>query len=422
MNQNISKNKLYFNKKRLKKIYNYCRVCNNTGITNVLSLQKTPLEDQFLKSKTKQHKYSLKLFICKKCNYLFLNEILNENSSYKYYLYNSEVTLGLKKHYDKYSSKLISKEKLNFKKFVIDIGSNDGTFLNFFKKKGISVLGVEPAKRLALIAKKKKIETFNDFFNFDNARAILNKYGQADVISCNYTFANIREINEFLRAINIILKDKGLFVIETGYYPLQFQKNMFDYIYHEHYSYYSITFLNSLFHKFDLKIIDVEFTKPKGGSIRVYVRKNKKKIITLNKKIKNLMGIEKKNKIFSKNYFINFNKRIEKQKILTNNFLTKVKKSKNQIIGYGASHSTTVLLHHFNIGKKLAYIVDDNKIKHKLYSPGFHLKVYPSTKIHKEKYIIILAWQHAKNIIEKNKIFKKNNGKFIIPLPNFRIL
>ena len=331
------------------------------------------------------------------------------------------MTLGLKKHYEKYASKLISKNKLNKNDLVIDIGSNDGTFLKFFKNKKIRVLGVEPAKGLVKIAKKKKINCFNDFFNMKSAEKILLKYGEAETICSNFTFANVRDINDFILGVNLLLKDSGTLVIETGYYPAQFKINMFDYIYHEHYSYYSITFLNTFFKRFNMQIIDIEETRPKGGSIRIYIKKINDNDRIESIKLKKYLILERQRKIFTLNYFRKFKKRIKKQKILLRNFLFELK-DKNNLIGYGASHSTTVLLHHFDIGKNIKYLVDDNKIKHNLYSPGYHLKVYPSKKIKGNKYVLILAWQHAKSIIERNKNFRKNFGRFIVPLPKFKII
>lgn len=395
-----------------------CRICNSQDSSKVLSLKKTPLEDNFLNQKnknTKQLSFPLQLNLCNNCGYVYLPQVLSPKKSYSYYLYNSEVTLGLKKHYKNYAKEVNNLTIKKNKKFCVDIGSNDGTLLSGFKSLKYNVVGVEPAKLIAKKANKRGIKTLNSFFNKSVTKKILKLFSKPDVICANYVFANIDNIRESTKIIKSFLSDEGLLVIETGYHPEQFKKNMFDYIYHEHFSYFSLGVLKKFFKQFKFKIIKAKITKQKGGSIRLIIThdENNKKI---DNSVERIVKNEKKLMISKKNYFKKFENRILRQK---KNLLKYLNNFKDNVIGFGASHSTTVLLHHFEIGKKIDYLIDDNRIKHNLYSPGFKLKVKPVINI-KGKIIILLAWQHQKKILERHKNLIKQN-KIIIPLPKFKI-
>lgn len=225
----MSKKKIV--KKKLSKIkmkkVKKCRICNSEKNFRVLNLKKTPLEDQFLNFKNKhlkQKTYPLQLNLCKDCGYLFLPHVLSPEASYKYYLYNTEVTLGLKDHYRSYADetkKLLGNSKNNL---CLDIGSNDGTLLSEFKFKKFDVIGIEPAKLIAKKAEKKGIRTINSFFNENAAKKVIKLKKKPDVICANYVFANIDNIRQSTKIIKNLLSEKGLFIIETGYHPEQFKK------------------------------------------------------------------------------------------------------------------------------------------------------------------------------------------------------
>ena len=236
------------------------------------------------------------------------------------------------------------------------------------------------------------------------------------------SFANILDIHSFVKNVYKLLSKNGSFVIQTGYHPKQFQKNMFDYVYHEHFSYFSLNTLVFLMSKYKLKLIDVETNTKKGGSIRVIFSKNQNAKKN-KKKIDQVINYEKKLKINSDKYFMNFEKRLDRLKTKSQNELEKIKYNMKRIVGLGASHSVSTLTHHFNLNNFFDYLVDDNKKKHGLYSPGSNLIVRP-VKFGKKipNYIYILAWQHQKTILKKYRYLKKRGVKFIIPLPKFKII
>ena len=296
------------------------------------------------------------------------------------------------------------------------------TMLSSFKKEGLFTLGVEPASEIAKIANNSGFKTINGYLNDNISSYILKKYGTFNVITANYVFANILDVNSFVKNIYKLLSKNGSFVIQTGYHPKQFKKNMFDYVYHEHFSYFSLNTLIFLMSKYKLKLVDAETNTKKGGSIRVIFSKDQKAKKN-KKKIDKVINYEKKLNINSDKYFMNFEKKLVKLKTKSQNELEKIKFKKKTIVGLGASHSVSTLTYHFKLNRFFDYLVDDNKKKHGLYSPGSNLIVRP-VKFGKKipNYIYILAWQHQKTILKKYQYLKKRGIKFIIPLPKFKII
>ena len=405
--------------KNLKK----CRVCNSENFTIVLKLKDTPLEDEFLKRKIYQPTFPLELAICNECFYVFLPYVVSPNLSYKDYMYESSVTVGLNNHYDEYAKEIVEPKNVSPKSLAIDIGSNDGSMLKSLQKQKLRAIGVEPAKEISKHANDKNLHTINDFFSLELAHKIIKKEGKASIITANYMFANIDNLDDFILGIKTLLNVDGCFCIQTGYHPLQFSKNMFDYIYHEHFSYFTLSNLTFLLNKYDLMIVDASLTEPKGGSLRVIAKHKEKKYIP-SKSLIDLLLKEESNNFNSHNFFYSLENNINEEKVRLVTTLEKIKKKNFKIVGLGASHSTTTLIYHFEIQRFLDFLIDDNEKKHNTYSPGFHIKVYDKKylEIHDIKYLIILAWQHEQTIIKKYEKFLQKGGTILIPLPKFKII
>jgi len=405
------------------KILNNCRVCEAKNFKTVLKLKDTPLEDQFLKEKKTQNTFPLEVAMCQDCSYVFLTHTISADISYESYIYESAITVGLTKHFQDYANEITNTYDIKKNSLIIDLGSNDGSMLNAFKEKKMKTLGVEPAKEISKIANKKGLTTINDFFSSKVADEIISNYGHANVITANYMFANIDDIKDFIIGVKKIMREDGVFIIQTGYHPLQFEKNMFDYIYHEHFSYFTIHSLEVLFKKFDLEIIDAKIFNHKGSSLRVTIKKkndkNKK-----SKEVQNLIKIELEKNYNSNNIFDHLITNIKKEKNKLISELKQIKKEGNKIVGLGASHSTTTLFYHYELREYIDVLIDDNPKKHKTYSPGFQIPVYDNSYLIREniKYIVILAWQHQETILKKYQNFVKQGGIIIIPLPLFRVI
>ena len=189
-----------------------CRICDSSDIVTILKLNNTPLEDQFVDESNKhieQKTYPLELAICNHCGYVYLPHVINPEESYVDYLYKSGITPGLRSHYDEYAKKIVSKYNIKKDSLIVDLGSNDGSMLASFKKQGMNILGVEPAKLIAEHANQAGVETINDFFTDEVVSKILSNYGKADVISANYMFANIDNIIQFTKSVESLLSKNG---------------------------------------------------------------------------------------------------------------------------------------------------------------------------------------------------------------------
>jgi len=403
-----------------------CRICESIDIDTILKLNNTPLEEQFVGESNKhieQKSYPLELAICNNCGYVHLPYVVNPEESYIDYIYKSGVTPGLRSHYDEYAKKIVTKYNIKKKSLIVDLGSNDGSMLASFKRQKMNVVGVEPAKLIAEHANQSGVETINDFFTDEVVLKILSSYGHADVISANYMFANIDDIVHFTKSVENLLSEDGLFVVETGYHPEQFKIKMFDYIYHEHFSYFTVGVLSYLFNQCGLEIIDAQKTKPKGGSIRVVAQKQNglREILP---SVAMIIKSENESKIYQHELYRDLGESLQALRLELTKLLKRLKSKGKSIVAFGASHSTTTLIYHFELGDFFDYIVDDNEAKHGQYSPGLHIPVFSTDKMYVDRpdYILILAWQHKDIICERHSKFIENGGKFIVPLPNLYIV
>jgi SAM-dependent methyltransferase len=391
-----------------------CRLCDSKDIGVVLPLQNSPLCDAYLKLPKKQEFYNLNLCLCNKCGFVQIDTVVNPETIYRDYIYVTTSSPGLQNHFKEYALEVCSFLKLDDLNLTVDIGSNDGTLLGFFKQQGHKVLGIEPSIKAANSANENGIETLSEFFDIGLANAIVDKYCKASLITINNLFANVDNLNEFVESINLLLDSNGVLVIESSYLLDMVDNMVFDFIYHEHLSYFSILPLIRFFKQFDMQLIHVNEVGTKGGSLRYYwARNNSKWSPSLNVKE---LSLREANAGINTGKFKDYEDRIETVKFQLLEFLEKHKEDK--IVGYGASATSTTLLSHFGLHKYLSYLVDDNPDKVNTYSPGYHIPVYNFDRLKNEQpdIIFILAWRFKEEILKKLSFFK---GIIIVPLPTF---
>ena len=399
-----------------------CRICKSK-LLKILEIPKTPIGDLYYKTiiKEQNKKFGLDLMFCPQCYAGQICTVVNPRLLYKNFVYRSSISQGLEKHFQKLANKIIKNFNLSSNDYIFDIGSNDGLLLSFFKKNNQKVLGVDPAKEIAKIATKKGIPTLGKMFDENLSKNISKKYGKAKIIFSNNTMANIDNLSNFLKGIKNILNANGTFIFETGSFDALLKKKLFDVIYHEHFTYFSTNSLSKLFKKHDLKLYDIEKIPTKGGSLRGYVSHIESKKIST-KRLKKMLKFEGNLKTFNKNINI-FRKFLINQKTLINKFIEKLKKKNVSIAGYGASVGSTTFLYFFGIGKKINFLIDDNKFKNLNYSPGYNLLVKNKKQIKSKKNlaIIIISWRYAKIISNSiKKVFKKNNVKVYEIFPKIK--
>lgn len=400
-----------------------CRACGNKKLHTFLSLGSMPIPNGFIKKQNiekPEKKYPLKACLCLECYLVQLTHIIPPQIMFKNYLYVPSASNTMVSHFKKLADKLLKKLK---PKFVVDIGSNDGTLLSNFQNKGIKVLGVDPAENIAKEANKRGINTYNGYFDKATTKHILNLYGKADIVTATNVVAHIDDLKGLFANVKLILCESGIFVIEAPYILDLIENNEFDTIYHEHLSYLSIHPLRKLLKKSNLKIIDIEKQQIHGGSMRIYIAHSRSKYkaqTNLNK----ILQLERVSNLQSISYYDDFACRVKSIKANLTNLLSKLKKEGKIIVGYGASAKGNVLLNYCKItSDTLDYIVDSTPYKQGKYTPGTHIPIYPEDKLMQNNpdYVLILSWNFIDEIIGKNKEYIKRGGKFIVTIPYLRI-
>ncbi len=400
-----------------------CRICLSSNIVKALSLEPTPPGNNFVSRgqlNLKEKTYPLILYFCKDCSHIQLGHVVNPSILYQNdYSYLTSTSPVFVKHFEKYASHVNDIIQLPDRSFIIDIGSNDGTCLSFFKKMGFNVLGVDPAENIANIAKKNGINTIPEFFSSNLARKIKNEYGLADLITSHNACAHIDDLDNILSGIDILLKDNGVFILEVGYFFDVFSNRWFDTIYHEHLDYHTVSPLEKLFSRFNMQIFKVERINPQGGSIRVFIQKQNGNHI-IDKSVDKLISLEKDKGIDKLESLIKFEKYIKDVKQDLINIIRRIKSNGKTIAAFGAPTKATTLCYYFEINKEdIDFIIDDNKLKQNLFTPGKHIPVFSQEKLYEQHpdYLLILAWNFAESIMKKHRAYKDKGGKFIIPMP-----
>lgn len=401
------------------KIFKNCRLCNSHNINVVNDFNPMPIGNDLKKNindSIKSKKYPLKLMQCNNCNHFQLSISINPEILFaKNYSYLTGITNTFNKHFDKYSQWIIKKCKLKKNSLILDIGSNDGTCLSYFKKKQMKVLGIDPAKVAASLANKNKIKTLNNFFNEQTAELILNHYGEVDFITSHNVLAHTENIQEIFKSAFRILKINGYFCFEIGYFKDVIKKNFFDTIYHEHLDYHHATPLVKFLENIGFSIVNLSTNTIQGGTLRVLLRKRKKlakKTLQVNKFIEKERVFFKQINIFEQ--FMNFNRSMLQLKQIVSTL------KDNHIMAYGSPTKASLLLISSKLNKKIIKnTFEDNLLKCGKFIPGTDIKILSTFKLKKmkPKNIIILAWNFSTEIKQKLKNLKIKNINLIIPLP-----
>ncbi len=397
-----------------------CRICS-FKLTKILSLGKQPPANSLRVKKNKIiQPVNLDLKRCKKCKTLQLSESVSKKYLFEDYVW----VTGTAKTTKIFSNKFykIASERLDNKsRYVLEIASNDGTFLQPFKDNKYEILGIDPAKNISKIANINKIKTIINFFNNNSAKKILKSYGYANLIFARNVIPHVENINEVIKSIFMLMDNKSIGCIEFHYVGNIIKQNQYDSIYHEHIFYFSIQSLINLLNKFSLFCFDVERSPISGGSLIVFFSKLKK---SKTKKLIKIIDQEKKDKINNiathKKFAINSISHKEKFKEL---ILESKKKYKN-IYGYGASARSSTLLNFSNISKEIKGIFDKNPIKINKYTAGSNIFIKDLKNFKKSKpdLIVLLAWNFTKEIIKELENKYGYKGDYLIPIPYPKII
>ena len=377
-----------------------CRVCGENDFLRCISLGYQPLANNFANSPEKLEKYPLEVNVCKSCRNGQLSILPNFKKIFSKYLYKSSISGIFKKHFEKAAKKYINLFNIKKNDLIIDIGSNDGIGLIPFKELGFkNILGIEPANNLAKETRKIGIRTINRFFNEKINSLIKDK---AKLIMASNVFAHADNLHELIQTMKKILKPRGKIIIEVQYFPKMLKDFTFDNIYHEHVNYWSMQALNKFCKLNGLKIFKVEEIDTHGGSIRVYITKEKK--IKIESSVNKILKKESINGILEDKIFLNYGQKIDN---LNNNLkrnLIKLNKKYKLVVGYGAPAKASTVINFAGItNKDIKFVIDDNKLKKNKFIPGTNIKIVSKKNIKNADCVIVFAWNFYSEI-------KKNNS------------
>lgn len=380
-------------------LHDTCLLCD-APVSLVADFGSTPVADFY--SKTEQEavdlkRYPLELNHCPQCGATQLSAVVSPKLLYADFNYLTGMSHGLVAHFQNYAES-IKKQKTGGQGLsCLDLGSNDGTLLGFLKASGWDALGVEPARFAAAAAREKGIDTLNEFFSPALANTILERNGgKFDVVTSNNTIANIPNLRGFIDGVRTVLKDDGCFILETIYAPAMMDNNAFDNIYHEHILYFSLYPLRAVLDSVGLRVFRFERIGTKGGSMRVWSCLKDSSIET-ESSVERTIAEERQRDVLDPEYYKNWFRCILELKEET---LRWFDLEEGKCLSYGASHSTTTLLHFFEIGNRISALVDDNPLKHGTYSPGFGLPVLSSDELLNDKNfrLFLNAWRFSEPI------------------------
>jgi SAM-dependent methyltransferase len=397
-------------------------------LERVMSLTPTPPGNSFLAESelaAPEPRYPLDVYFCRDCHHVQLGHVVDPRILYQNnYSYVSATSSRFVDHLRGYAAEMVERFSLKPGALVVDIGSNDGTCLRFFKEAGMTVLGVDPATEIGRRATESGIETVGEFFSLELATRLRAAHGPATFITSHNACAHIDRLDDVVRGVHHLLADDGVFVLEVGHLLEVYQNTWFDTIYHEHLDYHSVAPFRQLFARLGMEAFAVQRVSPQGGSIRVAAQKAGGSWPD-DGSIAALVDLERASGLDRAETFVEFGRRIDAVGAELRALVKRLKAEGKSIAGYGAATKATTLLSHFRLGREdLDFIVDDNPLKQGLFSPATHIPVVGPEELYRRRpdYLLILAWNFAEPIMAAHRRFADDGGKFILPMPVARIV
>lgn len=405
-----------------------CRFCSQNLTHEFVDLGFSPPSNSFLKKEDLNKPevfYPLRIMVCEKCFLVQIDEFAKHDDIFNGdYIYFSSYSTSWLKHAEKYTEMMVSRFGFDENSKVIEIASNDGYLLQYFLKKGIPVLGIEPTSNTASVAIEKGIETVVDFFGKKLAHELSSNNVKADLILGNNVLAHVPDINDFVGGLPLLLKDSGIITFEFPHLLKLIKENQFDTIYHEHFSYLSLYSVQKLFKSNGLEIFDVEEIPTHGGSLRVFVQKEVRKSQEVSENVQAILNNEIDFGIQNLEIYKGFQIKSEKIKNDFWSFLLDAKKNGKKVAAYGAAAKGVTLLNFCGIKKDLInFVVDASPHKIDKFLPGVHVPVVSERWIKDEKpdYIVILPWNLKSEIQDQLNYIREWGGYFVTAIPEISI-
>jgi SAM-dependent methyltransferase len=397
-----------------------CRSCGHAGLRQVLDLGRVPLANALLTAeqlREPEDRFPLELYFCPQCALVQIGETVPPERLFRDYAYASSFSDTMLAHARTLVETLVDRRALGADSLVIEAASNDGYLLQFYLERGIPVLGIEPAANIAELAKAKGIATLVEFFDHELGRRLAAEGRFADVIHAHNVFAHVPDPNRFVGGIKAVLKPGGVAVIEAPYVRDLIAKLEFDTIYHEHFSYYSVSAVEALCRRHGLAICDVELLPIHGGSLRLFIAHAGQ---PASARVGELLAREKSEGLLTFDYYRDFGDRVARLKVDLLALLRQLKGQGRRIAAYGASAKGSTLMNAFGIdGGLIEFVVDRSNLKQGRFTPGNHLPILPPEALLERQpdYVLLLTWNFAAEILAQQSEFRRRGGKFIVPVP-----
>ena len=368
--------------------------------------------------------YPLHVYVCENCFLVQLQEYESPERIFSDYAYFSSYSDSWLKHCETYCEKMTTRLGLNGQSFVVEVASNDGYLLQYFVRRSIPVLGIEPAANVAKVALEKGVPTLVQFFGTRLARELAANGRCADLVLGNNVLAQVPDVNDFVEGLKTLLKSTGVLTLEFPHLLRLIERNEFDTIYHEHFSYFSLLTTVRIMEAHGLKVFDVEELTTHGGSLRVYACRAEDETHGIEPSVSNLVEEEERAGLASPGGYVSFARQVKETKWALVEFLINAAKEGKSVAGYGAPGKSATLLNYCGIGRdSIEYTVDRSPYKQGRFLPGSHIPIYHPDRIRdmKPDYVVILPWNLRDEIMEQLQFIRQWGGRFVVPIPKVAI-
>ena len=404
-----------------------CRFCGASLRQTFVDLGMSPLCETYPSLADLNHGevyYPLHVYVCDQCFLVQLEQYQSPENIFSDYAYFSSYSDSWLKHAENYCDNMIRRFGLSRRSFVVEVASNDGYLLQYFVQRGVPVLGIEPAANVAKVAVEKKVPTLVRFFGSQLANEMAAEGRAADLVLGNNVLAQVPDLNDFVEGLKILLKPDGVLTLEFPHLLRLMERNEFDTIYHEHFSYFSLLTTLRILDAHGLRVFHVEELATHGGSLRVYACRVANQTHDVEPSVKELLSAEERAGLSAVDGYLSFGRQAKQTKLALLDFLLTAARQGKSVAGYGAPGKSATLLHYCGIGKDLIeYTVDRSPYKQGRFLPGNHIPIYHPDRIRETKpdYIVILPWNLKDEIMQQLQFIREWGGRFVVPIPKVAI-